>query len=30
MLNLNPIVFALSHMVWGGVIGTMIARRTNL
>lgn len=27
MLNLNPVVFALSHMVWGAVVGVMVARR---
>ncbi len=26
MLGLNPIVFALSHMMWGAVLGGMIAR----
>src|SRR3989344_5958976 len=29
MLNLNPIVFALSHMMWGAVLGIMISRRAN-
>ena len=28
MLNLNPVVFALSHMVWGMVLGIMASRRT--
>src|SRR3989344_4170844 len=27
MLNLNPIVFALSHMMWGAILGAMVARR---
>lgn len=26
MLKLNPIVFALSHMLWGIVVGVMVAR----
>ncbi len=26
MLNLNPVVFALSHMIWGAVLGAMVAR----
>jgi hypothetical protein len=26
MLNLNPVVFALSHMMWGAVLGAMVAR----
>ncbi|MBI2030648.1 hypothetical protein HYT05_03430 [Candidatus Kaiserbacteria bacterium] len=26
MLNLNGIVFALSHMIWGAVLGGMVAR----
>lgn len=29
MLNLNPVVFALSHMVWGAVLGAMVARRAS-
>jgi len=27
MLNLNPIVFALSHMIWGAILGALVARR---
>ena len=27
MLNLDPIVFALSHMVWGAVLGAMVGRQ---
>lgn len=27
MLNLNPMVFALSHIIWGAVLGGMIGRR---
>lgn len=27
MLNLNPVVFAFSHMVWGAVLGFMVSRR---
>lgn len=26
MLGLNPVVFALSHMMWGAVLGGMVAR----
>ena len=29
MLNLNPIVFAISHMMWGVVLGGMVGRRTS-
>lgn len=29
MLNLNPVVFALSHMMWGAVLGAMVARRAS-
>lgn len=28
MLNLNPIVFALSHMLWGAVLGGMVAKKS--
>lgn len=28
MLNLDAVVFALSHIVWGGVLGFMVARRS--
>lgn len=27
MLNLNPVVFAISHMLWGAVVGAMVARQ---
>lgn len=27
MLNLNPLVFALSHVVWGTVVGTMVTKK---
>ena len=27
MLNLNPIVFALSHMIWWAILGALVARR---
>ena len=27
MLHLNPVVFALSHMVWGAVVGAMVAKK---
>jgi hypothetical protein len=29
MLHLNLVVFALSHMVWGAVLGAMMARRSS-
>jgi len=29
MLNLNPIVFAISHMMWGAVLGGMVARNSS-
>ena len=29
MLNLNPVVFALSHMIWGAVLGAIVARRAS-
>lgn len=29
MLNLNPVVFAMSHIVWGAVIGFMVAREAS-
>jgi hypothetical protein len=29
MLHLNPVVFALSHMMWGAVLGAMVARRSS-
>lgn len=28
MLHLNPVVFALSHMVWGAVVGAMVVKKT--
>lgn len=28
MLNLNTMVFAISHIVWGAVLGAFVARRT--
>jgi len=28
ILNLNPYVFALAHIIWGAVIGGMLARTT--
>ncbi|TSD05596.1 MAG: hypothetical protein Greene07147_301 [Parcubacteria group bacterium Greene0714_7] len=28
MLKLNPVVFALSHMMWGAVLGSMVARNS--
>lgn len=27
MLKINPVVFALSHMVWGAVLGAVVAKR---
>ena len=27
ILHLNPVVFALSHMLWGAVIGFMVAKK---
>ena len=27
MLNLNPVAFALSHVMWGAILGAMVARR---
>jgi len=27
MLNLNPILFALSHIIWGGVLGAIVVHR---
>jgi small-conductance mechanosensitive channel len=29
MLKLNPLVFALSHMLWGVVLGVFVARRAS-
>ncbi len=28
MLHLNPVVFALSHIVWGGIIGMMAVKKS--
>lgn len=28
MLHLNPLVFALSHMIWGAVFGIMVAKKS--
>lgn len=29
MLSLNPVVFALSHIIWGVVIGIMVVRQSS-
>jgi len=29
ILSLNPVVFALSHMMWGAVLGGMVARNAS-